>query len=111
VIEAIKEGRIEVAGAVEALDRRQVRLADETVLDPAAIICATGFRRRLEPLVGHLEVLDVRGIPRIVGGQAAAPGLRFLGFVPRPGQLGYMGKEARRAARGIKRELQSSKTA
>jgi hypothetical protein len=50
-------------------------------------------------------------MPRVVGGDAAAPGLRFLGFVPRPGQIGYMGREARKAARGIKRELQPSKAA
>jgi cation diffusion facilitator CzcD-associated flavoprotein CzcO len=111
VIEAVKDGRIEVVRAVEALDGREVRLADGAVLDPSVVICATGFRRRLEPLVGHLDVLDAGGMPRVVGGDAAAPGLRFLGFVPRPGQLGYMGREARKAARGIKRELQPSKAA
>jgi cation diffusion facilitator CzcD-associated flavoprotein CzcO len=111
VIEAVKDGRIEVVRAVEALDGREVRLADGALLDPSVVICATGFRRRLEPLVGHLDVLDARGMPRVVGGDAVAPGLRLLGFVPRPGQLGYMGKEGRKAARGIKRELQSSKAA
>jgi hypothetical protein len=40
-----------------------------------------------------------------VGEEPAADGLRFIGYVPRPGALGYMGKEARRAAKAIAREL------
>jgi hypothetical protein len=72
---------------------------------PDAVVCATGYRRALEPLVGHLGVLDDRGLPRAVGEQPAAPGLRFIGYVPRPGGLGYMGKEAKRAAKAIAREL------
>lgn len=107
MIEAIKAGRIEVVRGVEALEVRAVRLADGSSIEPDVVICATGYRRHLEPLVGHLGVLDQRGKPRAVGGEAAAPGLRFLGFVPRPGAIGYMGKEARRAAKGIKRELRS----
>jgi hypothetical protein len=38
----------------------------------------------------------------------AAQGLRFIGYVPRPGGLGYMAKEAKRAARAIARELRSA---
>lgn len=105
VVEAIRAGRIEIVGAVESLDERAVEVADGRRLEPDAVICATGYRRGLEPLVGHLDVLDARGVPRAVGGRPAAPGLRFIGFVPRPGGLGYMGKEARRAAKGIAREL------
>ena len=69
------------------------------------VVAATGYRRGLEGLVGHLGVLDGRGAPGVVGGRAPAPGLRFVGFVPRPGQLHHMGVEARRAARSIAREL------
>ncbi|HYF26526.1 MAG TPA: NAD(P)/FAD-dependent oxidoreductase [Baekduia sp.] len=105
VIDAIRAGRIEVVAAVEALDQTGVRLADGSRLEPAAVICATGYRRALEPLVGHLGVLDERGVPRVVGECAAADGLRFIGYVPRPGGIGYMAKEARRAARAIAREL------
>jgi hypothetical protein len=53
-------------------------------------------------------VLDERELPRALGAKAAAPGLRFIGYVPRPGGLGYMGKEARRAARAIARELNAA---
>jgi cation diffusion facilitator CzcD-associated flavoprotein CzcO len=105
VVEAIRSGRIEIVPAVASFDERAVELADDRRLEPDVVICATGYRRGLEPLVGHLDVLDARGVPRAVGGNPAAPGLRFIGFVPRPGGLGYMGKEARRAAKGIAREL------
>jgi hypothetical protein len=41
----------------------------------------------------------------VIGTRPAAEGLRFIGYLPRPGGLGYMGKEARRAAKAIRREL------
>jgi len=68
----------------------------------------TGYRRALEPLVGHLGVLDRSGVPRVRGERAAARGLRFVGYVPRPGGLGYVSKEAIRAARAIARELRAA---
>jgi cation diffusion facilitator CzcD-associated flavoprotein CzcO len=105
VIEAIKAGRIEMVRGVASLDRTGVELADGSRVEPDAVICATGYGRVLEPLVGHLGVLDERGMPRARGATPAAPGLRFIGYVPRPGGLGYMGKESRKAARAIAREL------
>ena len=108
VIEAIKARRIEVVRGVESLDGSEVQLADGARLEPDVVICATGYRRGLEPLVGHLDVLDERGWPRTTGPAPAAPGLRFIGYVPRPGALGYMGKEAKRAAKAIARELRSA---
>jgi hypothetical protein len=74
-------------------------------VEPDAVICATGYSRVLEPLVGHLGVVDDSGMPRARGPKPAAPGLRFIGYVPRPGGIGYAGKEGRRAARAIAREL------
>lgn len=105
VVHAIRARRIVVVPAVEAFDRGDVVLAGGARVTPDAVVCATGFRTGLEPLVGHLGVLDVRGVPRTLGRTPAAPGLRFVGFVPRPGGLGYMGREARHAARAIAREL------
>jgi cation diffusion facilitator CzcD-associated flavoprotein CzcO len=105
VIEAIKAGRIEVVRGVASLDETGVELADGARVEPDAVICATGYGRVLDSLVGHLGVLDERGMPRARGATPAAPGLRFIGYVPRPGGLGYMGKESRRAARAISREL------
>ena len=108
ILGAIKSGAIEIVRGVESLDPRGVALADGATVEPDAIICATGYRRGLEPLVGHLDVLDERGVPRTLGPKPAAPGLRFIGYVPRPGGLGYMAKEAKRAAKAIKGELAAS---
>ena len=105
MIDAIKAGEIEIVAAVMELNRQGAALADGSRLDPDAIICATGYRRGLEPLVGHLGVLDERGEPRALAEIPAAPGLRFVGYITRPGALGYMGKQARRTARAIKREV------
>ena len=104
VIDAIKARRIEVVRGVESLDRNGAQLADGARVEPDAIVCATGYRRGLEPLVGHLGVLGERGLPRALGARPAAHGLRFVGYVSRPGGLGYMAKEAKRAAKAIARE-------
>jgi NADPH-dependent 2,4-dienoyl-CoA reductase/sulfur reductase-like enzyme len=109
VIEAIKSGRIEVVRGVESLDKTGVQLAGDASVSPDALICATGYRRGLEPLVGHLDVLDGRGLPRAFGARPAAPGLRFIGYVQRPAGLRYMGKEAKRAARVISRDLRTGR--
>jgi cation diffusion facilitator CzcD-associated flavoprotein CzcO len=105
VIEAIKARRVEIVPGVESLDETGVQLTGGSRVEPDLVICATGYRRKLEPLVGHLDVLDERGMPRSLAERAPAPGMRFVGYVPRPGALGYMGKEARRAARAIASEL------
>ena len=56
-----------------------------------------------------LGVLTEDGVPRALGERPSADGLRFVGFVPRPGMIGYAAKEARRAARAISRELNESR--
>ena len=111
VIDAIKDGRIEIVPRVETLDSSGVNLAGGGHVEPDVLICATGFLPGLEPLVGHLGVLDERGRPRAVGEDPPAPRMRFLGYVPRPGGLGYMGKEARRIAKAIARELRDTQPA
>jgi putative flavoprotein involved in K+ transport len=62
----------------------------------------------LEPLARHLGVPDQRGLPHVHGGKAAAPGLRFIGYLPRPGQIGHIGREAQRAARAITNETRAT---
>jgi cation diffusion facilitator CzcD-associated flavoprotein CzcO len=111
VIEAIKDGLIEVVPAVAALDGTGVELGDGARLEADAVICATGYRRALEPLVGHLGVLAEDGMPKVIAPLPAAPGLRFGGYVVRPGGLGYMGKQARRSAKAIARELRGTRSA
>ena len=111
VIDAIKQRRIEIIAAVDSLDPTGVVLGDRTRLEPHVVIAATGYTTGLEPLVGHLGVLDERGVPLIHGGPAASPGLRFIGYEPRPAQIGHVGAEATRAAKLIKNELKSSTSA
>jgi cation diffusion facilitator CzcD-associated flavoprotein CzcO len=100
VIDAVKDGRIEVVAAVDSLDESGVTLADGTRIEPDALIAATGYRRGLEAMVGHLGVLGERGAP-VTTVSEAAPGLRFLGYVPQPGLIGRLGKEAKTIAREI----------
>jgi putative flavoprotein involved in K+ transport len=105
VIGAITDRRIEVVAGVESLDAAGVELADGSRIEPDAVIAATGYRPGLEPMLGHLGVLDERGMPRAKGAVEAAPGLRFVGYVPRPAHIGYIGGEASRTARAISRPL------
>jgi putative flavoprotein involved in K+ transport len=105
VISAIKAGQIEIVAAVESVDEAGARLASGTTLRPDAIIAATGYSTGLEPVVGHLDVLNDQGEPTVHGGPADPPGLRFIGYRPRPAQVGLVGREGRRAARQVKREL------
>lgn len=108
VVEAIKAHRFDVVGAVKSMEGPAVFLDRGPGLKPDAVISATGYRRQLGQLVGHLGVLNERGAPRAVGAEPAAAGLRFIGFVPRPGAIGYMAKEAKRAAKAIATELRTS---
>ena len=107
VINAVKEGKVEVVAAVESLDSAGVSLAGGSRVEPDAIICATGYRRALEPQVGHLGVLNDRGWPAVAAPKSAAPGLRFVGYTVRPDALGFMSRQAKRSAKAIARELKS----
>jgi putative flavoprotein involved in K+ transport len=109
-IDAIRDGRIEVVAGVERLDATGVRLADGERIEPDAIIAATGYRATLEPLVGHLGILDARGLPRALAADEAAAGLRFVGFLHLPAHLRYMGIEASRAAKAIARQQRAART-
>ncbi|MBA3263136.1 MAG: hypothetical protein H0T69_11860 [Thermoleophilaceae bacterium] len=103
VIGAIKDRRIEIVGSVESLDDGGVALADGSRIEPEAVIAATGYRCALEPVVGHLDVLDERGVPMPPNGDEAAPGLRFIGYLPRPAHLGLIAREATHVAESIAR--------
>ena len=105
VIDAIKARQIEIVRGVDSLDATGVRLADGARVEPDAVVCATGYRRGLEPLVGHLGVLDEQGVPLAKGAAAASPGLRFVGYTFRPGMLGFSAREGKRAAKAIAREM------
>lgn len=103
VIDAIRQRRIEIVAAVVGFTECALHLADGSVIEPDAVIAATGYRRGLEPLVGHLGVLDIGGTPRVWGAQThpAAPDLYFIGFDPKIGgtlrQIRLEAKRLRRA--------------
>jgi cation diffusion facilitator CzcD-associated flavoprotein CzcO len=105
VIDAIRAGSVEVVSTVARFDGDAARLTDGRTLQPDALIYATGYRTGLEPLVGHLGLVDDRGAPVASGVTPAAKGLRFVGFTARPGFIGSVARQSRRVARRIAREL------
>ncbi|MGV9450197.1 flavin-containing monooxygenase [Streptomyces sp. NPDC003635] len=108
LIDAVRKGRVEVVAAVDGFDDGKVRLADGTLVEPDAVIAATGYVRALEGLVGHLDVLDTRGRPVAHGARtpAHAPGLYFTGFTnPISGMLRELAIDAGKIAKAVaKRE-------
>jgi cation diffusion facilitator CzcD-associated flavoprotein CzcO len=108
VIDAIRDGSIEVVSPIESFDGDKVVLVDGSRLDAHAVVLATGYRRDLDSLVGHLGVLGASGKPVVVDERPAAPGLRFLGYSTRPSLIGYMAKQSKPMARRIARELSAA---
>jgi putative flavoprotein involved in K+ transport len=103
-VDAVKEGRIGIVAAVDGFDGPDVLLADGSRIQPEVVIAATGYRRGLEPLVGHLGVLDSDGRPVVSGAKThpRAAGLHFIGYTtPLSGQLRQMRIDAKRIARAI----------
>lgn len=107
LIDAVRGGRVLPVATVDSFDKDTVVLADGTRITPDAVIAATGYRRALEPLVGHLDVLDARGRPVVHGGRTPkhAPGLYFTGFTnPISGMFREMALDARKIARKLAKE-------
>jgi putative flavoprotein involved in K+ transport len=103
-VEAVKRGRIEIVAAVEAFAGAEVVLADGSRIKPEAVIAATGYRRGLERLVGHLGVLGDDGRPEYLGARThpRAPGLHFVGYAtPLSGQLRGTRLDAKGMARTV----------
>lgn len=106
LIDAVRHGKVEVVQAVTGFDADAVLLADDTTLTPDAVIVATGYRRGLESLVGHLGVLDASGCPATRGPTCprSAPGLYFTGYTnPISGMFRELNIDARRIAKAIGR--------
>jgi putative flavoprotein involved in K+ transport len=88
LIDLVRIRRVEVVGAVKALESDGVILADGTSVEPQVIIAATGFDTDLDRLIGHLGVLDGHGNPR--GGFAShvGDGMFAIGYgIPPNGPL------------------------
>jgi putative flavoprotein involved in K+ transport len=103
-VDAVRKGRVEIVAAVDGFDGDQVLLTDGSRLAVDAVVAATGFRPGLEPLVGHLGVLDERGRPFAHGGETHpdAPGLYFAALQPTlSGLLRAATQDAKRVAEAI----------
>jgi cation diffusion facilitator CzcD-associated flavoprotein CzcO len=106
LVAAVKAGRVTPVATVASFDKDTVVLADGTRLTPDAVIAATGYDRALEPLLGHLDVLDGQGRPVTHGGRSpkGAPGLYFTGFTnPISGMLRELALDARKIAKRVAR--------
>ncbi|MFD6874881.1 MULTISPECIES: flavin-containing monooxygenase [unclassified Streptomyces] len=106
LIDAVRGGRVEPVAAVVSFDGAEVVLADGSRITPDAVVAATGYRRALEDLVGHLDVLDDRGRPVAHGGRSpqGAPGLYFTGYTnPISGMLRELALDAEKIAKALAR--------
>jgi putative flavoprotein involved in K+ transport len=104
----LKARRIEIVAALVGFDGPDVLLADNARIQPDVVIAATGYRRGLEPLVGHLGVLGEDGTPLVSGGDdhPSAKGLFFNGYRSNlTGQLRLMRPDARAIARAVKSKV------
>ncbi|MFI8826966.1 flavin-containing monooxygenase [Streptomyces sp. NPDC053431] len=112
LVAAVRAGKVEPVAAVDSFDGAEVVLADGSRITPDAVIAATGYRRALEPLLGHLGVLDADGRPVTRGARcpADAPGLYFTGFTnPISGMFREMAIDAERIARRIARRTAAAR--
>ncbi|OBA59428.1 FAD-dependent oxidoreductase [Mycobacterium sp. 1100029.7] len=106
VIDALREGVVEVVPAVTGFERSDVILDDGRRLRPDAVIAATGYRTGLESLVGHLGVLTSDGMPLHLAPAHTAKNLYFHGLLTRPALIGYVAKQSRALAKRIARAEQ-----
>lgn len=103
-VETIKSRRVHIVEAVERLEHSCVVLTDGSIVEPDAIVAATGYRRNLEPLAGHLGILDDDGFPLVHDRRThpKAPRLHFVGFtVPLSGNLRQLRLDAKKVAKSI----------
>jgi putative flavoprotein involved in K+ transport len=107
-VRMLKAGRIKVVPAVEGLDEGGAVLAGGGRVDVDVVLLATGYQRALEPLVGHLGLLDRRGLPMVHGERMHpdVPGLYFIGFTnPISGNFREIAHNAPQIARAIRRAI------
>lgn len=103
-VNAVRAGAISVVPQVERIEGAAVHLADGRTRRPDVVICATGYRPDLGPIVGHLRVLNEGGMPRVSGSTQLprAPGLYFVGIaVELAGLLREIGLQASAVGRAV----------
>ena len=81
-VRALKSGRVTIKPGVARVEGRNVCFADGSACAPDVVICATGYRPALWPLVGHLVALNESGMPPFTGPSSSPlhPGLWFFGL-------------------------------
>lgn len=105
---AVRSGRFRMVGDIAAFARDRVYMSDGKYFAPDVVICATGYRPGLDPLVSGFGVLELSGQPRFPCGEADPknPGLWFTGY--RALFTGYFdaaGIAAKRIADSVEAEL------
>ncbi|MFH8346032.1 flavin-containing monooxygenase [Streptomyces sp. NPDC018045] len=114
LIDAVRSGAVQPVAAVTSFDGNVVRLANGDAIEPDVVIAATGYRRGLDDLVGHLDLLDTRGRPRAHGPHThpSAPNLYFTGYTnPISGMLRELALDAQRIAHTITTTLTTNNEA
>jgi putative flavoprotein involved in K+ transport len=104
VVDALRRGRIHLVPPVIGFTGAGVCLLGGAVVQPDAVLAATGYRSGLSDLVAGLGILDAARGPVHGDGRPCpgAPGLAFVGFQPAiTGRLPQLPAQARRAARTI----------
>ncbi len=104
-VAAVRNGRFKVAGEIAEFQPDKVIFRDGQTFRPDTVVCATGYRTGLAPLLDHLSVLDDGGVPLHPSGEADPDhqGLWFIGY--RPAFQGYFhaaSVSARRIADAIR---------
>jgi indole-3-pyruvate monooxygenase len=102
-IAMVKQGKIRVLPAVQAVHPETVRFAGGARHPFAAIILATGYRPSLDQVIeGFASIADARGRPHQFGEESGIAGLYFVGFRnPATGALREIALEAPRVTRSI----------
>jgi len=108
-VRRLKAGELHAVAAVHGFAAGRAVLVDGTQLTPEVVVAATGYRRGLERLVGHLGVLDARGLPETRHTESGLQGLHFAGFTnPLSGNLRELGIHARQIADHIQQAQDSA---
>jgi putative flavoprotein involved in K+ transport len=111
LLDQLRKGTVKMVPGVERVSESKVELADGTSVDPDVIIACVGYRRGLEPLIGHLGVLNAKGKPLVFGGDTlpTAPRLFFVGYKNTiAGMFREFGYEAKHLARVLRKEKRAS---
>jgi len=112
-INAVKQGKAHIIATIKDIRGKEVESIKNEIIVPDIIICATGYKPGLEPMIGHLNILNERGVPNTIGAERnqRTPGLWFLGT------RGYIWgnmleqlKQSKELSKKIKSDLKKSRT-